>query len=93
VRFTCFLTNPVGRLRIEIDLRRGTAVISSGPRPLATAACNTGTPFCVTLPDGPLLNRPGFGQSLHKTRGVTRQALLLDVKEALVDEFVDAEWA
>ena len=26
-------------------------------------------------------------------RGVTRQALLLDVKEALVDEFVDAEGA
>jgi hypothetical protein len=25
--------------------------------------------------------------------GVTRQALLLDVKEALVDEFVDAEGA
>lgn len=27
------------------------------------------------------------------TGGVTRQALLLDVKEALVDEFVDAEGA
>ena len=32
--------------------------------------------------------------SIHRRhRGVTRQALLLDVKEALVDEFVDAEGA
>ena len=39
VRFAVFMTNPVGRLRIEIDLRRRTTATPTGPRPAASHSC------------------------------------------------------
>ena len=70
--------------------------IAVGGRPALTSSRSTAHNDVPVL-DPPVRAEgaaPGLpGVACRGDTGVTRQALLLDVKEALVDEFVDAEGA
>ena len=75
----------------QVCKRQGKAGSSESPhRPVTKRGRSAHTPWTRAERVPP---RRSPGVACEAALGVTCQALLLDVKEALVDEFVDAEGA